>query len=384
MTETHQRNQPSTLIKASPKFLHPLTGTKFSSWRKVVNRYGNQIPLRNWTRLFLLNGNSFVGSPIRWSESAWYRSRIKKLEPLSPILIFGHWRSGTTNFHNHMLQDPSYADISLLQCLIPSAYQCLNGFSRWVLKKRLPETRPMDAVPTGVDEPMSEDFALCNLTEFTHYHRYFFPASNEEIFRRTILFEDLSEEEIAQWHKTYDWLLRKVTVTSGGKRLVLKNPPNTGRLKHLVKYYPDAKFIHVYRNPYQVIASTIKLMTKFLKMFSFQDYDEATIEENVLKDYARLMQQYFKTEHLLPKENFIQIRHEDVVADGIGTFRRVYDELKLPDWEHAEPRLRKYVDSISDYQTNHYQFDDDFIERVNQHCQFAIDRWGYSVPNSAS
>jgi len=236
-------------------------------------------------------------------------------------------------------------------------------------------------VPVGLDEPMSEDFAMACLSEFTHYHRYFFPDSNDEIIDRAVFFRDASDAEIDRWYRTYDRLLRKVTLAMDGRRLILKNPPHLGRVRQLVKYYPDAKFIHVYRNPF---ASTQKLMQKFLDLFSFQRYDHAQVQTNVLRDYARTMRRFFEDEPLLPEDNYIAVRHEDVVADGTATLQRVYEKLNLPGFEAMRPQLEAYVDSISGYQTNRYDFSDDLIARIEEHCGFAIDRWGYSPPGQSS
>ncbi len=360
--------------------LHPFIGSTFSNWMRVRWRYSKNIAPGQWKRRALITLSTAIGAPIRWIESLRMRSRIRKLDMPPPVFIVGHWRSGTTNFHNHMLQDPQFGYVSLLHCLLAPSFVALGKQARGFMKDRLPATRPMDAVPVGLDEPMSEDFAMTCLSEFTHYHRYFFPESNDEIFRRTIFFEGLSDADIRRWHKAYDYLLRKVSVVSGGKRLVLKNPPHVGRIRHLVKFYPDAKFVHVYRNPYEVFVSTRKLMQKFLKMFSFQPYSLAELEENVLVDYARIMRRFFEDEHLIPEENYIRVRHEDVVRDGVGTLEQVYAKLQLPGFEEMRPRLEEYVRSISDYQTNTYEFSDELLTRIRQHCGFAIDKWGYEPP----
>lgn len=361
--------------------LHPLTATNLRSWLRVTRRYAKSVPLKRWPGIAAISMISLLGTPIRAMESLWVRSRMKKLDPPAPVFIIGHWRSGTTNFHNHLLQDSQFGYVSLMQSLLSPSYLTFGRFLRWLMKDRLPTTRPMDSVPVGLDEPMSEDFAMACMSEFTHYHRYFFPESNDEIFRRTIFFEGVSEREIDSWYSQYDKLLRKVMVTSGGKQLALKNPPHVGRIRQLVKYYPDAKFIHVHRNPYHVIASTRKLMSSFLKMFTFQEYDVEAVETNVLKDYRRIMQRFLDDEHLIPRENYIQIRHEDVVNDGVATMRRVYDQLSLPGFDAMLPSLEAYVESISDYRTNRYHFSEDALRRIEEYCDFTIDRWGYERPD---
>ena len=94
-----------------------------------------------------------------------------------PVFIIGHWRSGTTNMHNLMLQDPQFASVTMLHCAIPSGFLTWEWLARWILSRRLPKNRPMDAVPLGIDEPMSEDFALAGLTHMSHYLNYFFPQN---------------------------------------------------------------------------------------------------------------------------------------------------------------------------------------------------------------
>ncbi len=380
LTEQIAAPIPAERRKSGNRGLHPLYATNLSSWLTVLRRYGDRISGSQRVRMSLITLMSLLGTPVRCYEAFRVQSRIDKFEMLPPVFILGHWRSGTTNFQNHMLQNPQFGYVSLLHCLSPPYFVAMEKFVRRFMSGRLPQIRAMDRVPIGLDEPMSEDFAMACLSEFTHYHRYFFPESNDEILRRTIFFEGVSQREIDRWHRSYDGLLRKVALAMGGKRLVLKNPPNTGRIRELVKYYPNAKFVHVYRNPYEVIVSTLKLMHKFLERFSFQRYAQQQIEENVLRDYARIMQRFFEDEHLLPEENYISVSHEDVVEDAIGTLQRVYEKLQLHGFQQMQARLEAYVESISDYQNNTYDFNDDLILNIRKYCGFALDRWGYQPP----
>ena len=49
--------------------------------------------------------------------------------------------------------------------------------------------------------------------------------------------------------------LRKLTLKYG-RPLVLKSPPHTARIRLLLGLFPDARFVHIHRDPYVVFRST--------------------------------------------------------------------------------------------------------------------------------
>jgi hypothetical protein len=282
--------------------------------------------------------------------------------------------------HNHLLRDPQFGHLSLLQCLLPWGNITLSPLLRRVLQKSLPATRPMDGVQLGLDEPMSEDFALGAMTDISHYHGYYFPRQGDSIFRRTILFEGLSDKEIAQWQATYRYLLQKIALASGGRQLLLKNPAHSGRIPTLLKMFPQAKFIHVYRNPFVVVASTMKLMDRFLNLFSLQQHDWNAVQEDVLQRYQLLMQRLLRDKDLIPQHQLLEVSHEEMTSQPLAVLERIYSHLDLPGFEAAQPQMRAYVQTMSNYETNRYKFDDSTVARWTPFLQTSIDRWGYSPP----
>ena len=282
--------------------------------------------------------------------------------------------------HNLMLQDPQFASVTMLQCAIPSGFLTWAWLARCILAQRLPKSRPMDAVPLGIDEPMSEDFALAGLTHMSHYLNYFFPQVAEQTFRETVLFEGVSHQDVAHWCSNYDHLLRKVSYASGGKRLLLKNPPNLGRVPEVLKRYPDAKFIHVYRNPWLVHASSMKLMHRFAENLAFQTHSAAAIEDFISRRYAAIMQKWFTDRALIPRRNLIELRHEDITARPLEIVGSIYRQFELTTWSTMQPRLQEYADSLADYQNNEYIFEPQYLKRIEPHIGPIAERLQYSRP----
>ena len=236
----------------------------------------------------------------------------------------------------------------------------------------------MDAVPLGIDEPMSEDFALAGMTHMSHYLNYFFPQIAEQTFRETVLFEGVNQQDVAHWSDHYESLLRKVSYASGGKRLLLKNPPNLGRIPEVLKRYPDAKFIHVYRNPWLVHASSMKLMQRFMEDLAFQTHDPAAIELFISRRYAAIMQKWFADRDLIPRANLIELRHEDITTRPMEIVESIYRQFGLTTWSMMQPRLKAYTESLAGYRNNEYTFDPEYLNRIEPHIGAIAERLGYT------
>lgn len=360
---------------------HILYFSTLRNWLRLLWRYWRQFDVAQWPRALQITVFVAATVPIRVFERLRFGAAIRRhrlSEP--PIFIVGHWRSGTTNMHNLLLQDPQFASVTMLHCAIPSGFLTWGWLARRILKRRLPKSRPMDAVPLGIDEPMSEDFALAGLTHMSHYLNYFFPRIAEQAFRQTVLFEGVSPQDVAHWSDHYEFLLRKISYAVGGKRLLLKNPPNMGRIPEVLKRFPNARFIHVYRNPWLVHASSMKLMQRFTESFAFQAYDHSKVETFVSRRYAAIMEKWFTDKGLIPPENLIELRHEDIVARPLKVVESVYRQFGLQSWSDAEPGLQAYINSLAGYQNNEYSFNPGYLVRIAPYVEPMATRLGYLIP----
>jgi hypothetical protein len=172
-------------------------------------------------------------------------------------------------------------------------------------------------------------------------------------------------------------VLRKAAYRSQGRRLVLKNPINTGRIPLLLEMFPNARFIFVHRSPYEVFLSTRRLHESLLDIIGLQDCDSDLVEQNVLDLYSRVMQRYLEERTQIRDGHLVEIRYEDLAREPHETLQRVYEELDLPGFESAEPAMQAYIESQADYRPADYSFDRATQEKVERAWDFAFDAWGY-------
>jgi hypothetical protein len=259
-----------------------------------------------------------------------------------------------------------------------------NPFNR--VAKKMHPTREIDNIPLSLDNPEEEDLAIANMSPYSYLHMYSFPQRATYFFERYITyFDNLPESIISQWKGIYLTILRKATLKAGGKQLVIKNCADSARIKPLLELFPNAKFIHIYRNPYNIFRSTQHLYRVVMERAQLQEVGQNEHENWVLLFYSQLMQKLLADKALIPAGNLVEVKYEDLDKEPLAQLRKVYETLGLPGFAEAEPAFRAYLDSISGYQKlAHKTLDDGAITKINQNWQFAFDALGYKLIEPAS
>jgi len=151
------------------------------------------------------------------------------------------------------------------------------------------------------------------------------------------MFDRVPDAVVNEWKRVYMEVLRKTTLETGNRRLVLKNPINTARVKLLLELFPDAKFVHIHRNPYDVFLSTLRLYEKALSATQLQVVSQAEIESNILHIYEGVMRRFLAQRALIPVGNLVEIRFEQFEERPLAELRRLYETLQLPGFDAADP-----------------------------------------------
>ena len=360
---------------------HPLAFGSFLSWLKLI-QISKGIDRQYIPRFLFVTLSTFLTSPLRVYERIRYGSAIRgtTIHP-SPIFILGHWRTGTTHLHNLICQDGNLGYLSTFQAFSPG----LSLVGEKTFKKPLARiagkrhpTREIDNIPLSLDAPEEQDLAVANLSPYSFLHLYTFPKQAPFFFERYALFQNLPEQEFLEWKEIYLTIMRKATLSAGGKRLVIKNCADSGRIKTLLDLFPGAKFIHICRNPYDVFRSTRFLYRTVLPRSQVQEVSPEQVEAYILRFYALLMKKFLADKALIPRGNLVEVRFEDLETEPLDQLRKIYSGLGLTGFAQAEPAFRAYIDSVTGYQKNKHTASDEIIDKVNQNWPFAFDEWGYT------
>jgi hypothetical protein len=328
-------------------------------------------------RLLMMIATSVVSSPLRMLERIRYGRRIRAVSLPAPIFVIGHWRSGTTHLHNLISQDPALGCVSMYQAMVPNCSLVTERWLKPLLAAIVPPKRPMDNMVWPVDAPQEEEIPLAKLTPYSFYMRSLFPMESADLFRRYVLL-DGSPTGVAQEIATkYRHILQVAALRAGGRRLVLKNPINTARIRLLLELFPDAKFVHAVRSPYEVFASTVHLHRRILPLTTLQRVPRTPSTPIILSIYEDMMRRFLDDREAIPPGNLVEVRFEDLERDPVGELRRVYDTLGLPGFAHAEPAIRAYVDSQRTYEKNRLELSAQDRREVTARWAFAFRAFAY-------
>lgn len=355
--------------------LHPLAGSTPANWLQLL-RKNSGIDRPYLLSALKITASTLFGLPFKALEDIRFGRAIDLVEITAPpIFIIGHWRSGTTYFHRMMCLDSRFGHMSNFQAFLPAVY--MGGRKLWqpIFKMTMPRKRPMDNVEYQLGSPEEEEYALGNTSSHSFYHCMYFPRSMKSIFDRSLLFEGLSKSEVNSWKESFLDILKKLTLSTGNKQLLLKNPANTSRIDALLALFPNAKFIHIYRDPYAVFASTKRFYEKMLPHYALQHFTEQEVEDNIIIFYQKLMNRFFDTKDHIPLENLIEIRYEDFVGNEVDILRQVYAQFQITNFEAIEDQFQQSASSARSYKGNRYDTDAKTLEKVAHHWAFSIERW---------
>ena len=368
------------LEKKNHRLPHFMVGASLRLWWELRRRYGDVRSPFGW-RVALIRLGIWSQIPERAWESWRYRRAIEQtdLHP-APVFIIGHWQSGHSLMHHLLVNDPQFATTSLLHCALPSSWVTIEPLARWLVRRRGHKNRHVDAMPLSADGPQGDDMAMGNLTELSVYHGYSFPNSYDAIFRRTVLFEGLTAAELTGWRKCYRYLLQKVAWHTGRSRLLSRNAAHTGRVRQLLEMFPNAKFIHMHRNPYRVFASQTPKWQSLCGLWALQTPDITQLVDDSVRLYPALMKKLFAERQLIPAGQLVEVRYEELLANPVNTLRRVYSELDLPGFEALEERLA-FPGQASVFQLAGHDItlSPDQEELVRREWGFAFEELGYSL-----
>lgn len=356
-----------------------LIGIDFATWRELLRENGNKIDAHRRKNALKLTAMSMVCTQRSRVERR-FDSQVAAVEVESPLFIIGHWRSGTTLLHSLMAQDDQHGYPRIYQVSNPRTFlsipidQVMERFGQQSQRQR-----PMDSIVFDPISPAEDEFAMSALSIRSNLVGWSF-LRREAFYDRFLTFREAPPEDYARWRQAFLWFLKKVQLKEG-RRLMLKSPQHTGRIRLILEEFPRARFVHIHRNPYAVFRSTERLYHKAIIPPAFQEPPPGDfVTEGILRRYREIYDAFFEERSLIPAGQYAEVSFEALEQDMVGQVAAIYEQLQLPGFGQMAPQLQDHVASLSGYRKNvHPEIETPLQQRIYAAWQRSFDEWGYAA-----
>ena len=326
----------------------------------------------------LVGGCAAATSTMAFAQKLFLEKKIQatKIEQ-PPIFVVGHWRSGTTLLHELLALDEQFTYPTTFECFVPLHHLVSRPFLQPLVKLLLPGKRPMDSMPAGPDLPQEDEFALLGLGAPSPYFQLAF-CKEAAPFVEMLNLNEATDEQIITLQQALIWFYKSITYKRN-KRLVLKSPTHTGRIGHLAKWFPGARFIHIARNPHKVFPSTIHLWQSLAEVqgYQFPSSDQKALVEYVHRCYEEMYEGYFEQIEQIPKSHRYELQFEQLVADPVSQLESIYSHFDIEGFDRARPNIEEFWSHRQQHKKNETQLDVSTRDQIDSIWSKYQSRFGY-------
>lgn len=312
------------------------------------------IPLRaaGHAICFFLDGILFPGL---------WRVKVK-----APVFVIGHARSGTTLAHRLMCKDPQFSAFRYWELRLPALLEkklvhLLAWLDTHVLGKRLAKqlaawedrtfgpTRHIHRM--ALNEPEEDDLVLYDSCA-SGFWMTKLPFMGDVDFFHTDQRPAAERRRLMGFYR--DCVRRQLHIN--GRELIhlSKNPSWCGRIESILEVFPDARFVVLYRNPYETIPSLLKLLTVSWKHGGNFDADK-------VRESIRAMTSLSYETYLYPLEALARhprtpqavVDYRQLVAEPMRAVEKIYADLGLEMTEAFRATLQQEQEKSRRHETEH-------------------------------
>ncbi|AQZ96492.1 sulfotransferase family protein [Halopseudomonas phragmitis] len=248
----------------------------FTMWLKMLRMASKEASRKQRYKLYKL---LLVRVPLRASVHSLFFMLDMLLFPKlwftkvrEPVFIIGHARSGTTLAHRLMSGDERFSTFKYYELLLPSLLQKkLVRLGAWLdshllrgyLEGRLKAWEARKFGPTqhihkmGLNIPEEDDLMYFNSCA-SGFWATKLPYMDSLDFFHIDQRPARSRRRLMRFYR--NCVKRQLYINGNNKIHLSKNPTYCGRVESLLEAFPDARFVVLYRNPYETIPSLLKLL----------------------------------------------------------------------------------------------------------------------------
>ena len=284
-----------------------------------------------------------LGTRLRLQEAHSTNSALGEAAIEAPIIILGLPRSGTTNMHSLLAQDPAHrvARTWEIAAPFPPARQeqywtdpRIESVQQFIRARGMLADEIQSALPYHATSP-AECGAMIDPSFMSQYR---------QAGARTPAWAHWRDHE-ADWTPAYAFhkqFLQHLQTHYRAERWLLKSPEHLVPAATVAETYPDAIFIHTHRDPALVLGSVSSLITALRRLES-DDVNPVEVGREQFELWAHAMDRALAARDAWgDTRKVVDIHLRDVARAPIETVERVYREVGLPLSDSSREAMRSF------------------------------------------
>lgn len=365
-----QKEQASSNL--APTMWHGMTARQ---WFTLLARHGFDVSGRRIPRAVLVSAISTLNSVLSLVCRYRYGGAVASTQIVDPpVFVVGHWRTGTTAMHELLTADDAHIAPNGYQVMVPEHFLLTEKLFPPLLAKLMPSDRGFDAMRLDLIGPQEDEFAITALGLGSPFELVGFPRSS---YAERWLPDALDPLGLDADRFELLWLnfLKAVQHSAPGKRLILKSPVHTMRIATILKLFPDARFVHVVRDPAEVLTSTRRM---FQHMIDVQGLQSARTDDDlILGTFAAMYRSFWQDETLIPQGRLALVHNETLRQAPETVLSEVYASIGLPAPDPSSHSIKSAIGYLKRVGSNASQPSDEDRAKARQACGEYAKRYGY-------
>jgi len=273
---------------------------------------------------------------------------FRRVEVRAPVFVVAPPRSGTTLLYSLLAADPRFLGPRLYESLMPSVTllalaegiagvltrmrggAVTAGFNRWE-ERTFASTDPVHRIRY---RELEEDTLLFDRHLTCPSAIRFFPRGADLIALTHL--DDRPPSARKTVMEAYYRALQRLLYRAGAPTPTYlgKNVQSAGRIGSLLERFPDARFVHIVRHPYEVLPSAVRMfvVSNYVGIdaqrrptMPLDNRQWRVYSDLVIDGFLRLL----RWEQRLPAPQWITVRFEDLIADPRGTVADIYERFGI-------------------------------------------------------
>jgi hypothetical protein len=181
-------------------------------------------------------------------------------------------------------------------------------------------------------------------------------------------------------------ILQTLQARRAGERWLLKAPSHLATLDALFAVYPDARIVHVHRDPLKTVPSTLSLMAT-LKWMRCRHTDPVATAPLLAWGFGTMLDSVIegRASRRLPDAQFADIRYADLLVDPVTAVAGVYEQFG---WDLSPEARQAMLGHLAErpqgkHGTHTYALEDFGLDPGEERARFTPYQQRFDVPDEA-